>query len=287
MSLREKIVALEENYFKQKRPSKLRIGEVDGRIIYSDLPGCLFNQYDKETERIATLEEVIYLRVKSFEKLIENVPELEKVVAEIEKGCLSIEFEKLFDFVRTKALKELESDTYSIWKIRPTTCVQMVRAIDVDGIDKIFFYNGNPFDDKKDLSDAFLGELSDGGIKYGKEAIKKILDKTSNNCKMTYQDYIAAKGGNFTGVDWLEHPIFSKSIENEDLFEKYVYSMQVLNLFDFYQQGKHSGWRPGDMKPEYGRPISLGYSGDAFYPPNNSTLDHCMIILPKDTTVLE
>src|SRR3989344_3445794 len=171
--LKQKIIALEENYFKLKRPIKIKIKSINGRIIYSKFPMDLFYKYNKKTEKIATLEEVIHLRIKAFKSLMKNVPELKKVVSNIEKNHNSRNIEKLLNVARTKSIKELEKEIYSIWKIRPTTSVHMVRAIDVDGIDKIFFYNGNPFDNEEDMTKSFTGELSDGGIRYNQKAIRK------------------------------------------------------------------------------------------------------------------
>ena len=59
-------------------------------------------------------------------------------------------------------------------------------------------------------------------------------------------------------------------------------AMQVLNILDFYNPGLHSGWLPREMKGGFGRLLSLGYKGEAFYPVNASTLGHAALVVPKD-----
>jgi len=287
MTLREKINAF-DGYFEGRRPS-----DVDGgRIIYAKTPAELFTRYEPKKERIATPEEIVLMRIHAIQDLWTAVPELlhaaniiEGSIPEYEftEGLADIrinvlpdlsspEFQEMLSSARDKALRELDKDTYAIWKIRPTTSGHMVRAT----TDEIFFYNGNPFESEKELIAALSGELSDGGLEYGTNAIEKIM--TGSN-KMPNEEYLEEIGGNLTGTEFLDHKIVSKAIGNEDLFEKYVYCLQVMNLLDSYHQGLHSAWRPGEMKEGFGRLIALGYKGDTFYPPNNSTIDHAALVI--------
>ena len=260
-----------DKYF--TRPEKVKVGNITGRIIYSETSAGLFDKCTAE-ERLATFEEVMCARVKAFDELNKDLPGLERLVNSI---CDGQNPNNRYDILRN-VLERLQSDnpTYSVWKTRLTTSTHMARTKD-----KVFFYTGNPFDDERELIQSMTGELSDGGIKYSEQALMKIIKETPEDSTMSYEEYIKSKGGNFTGKDWLEHPIFSRACRDKGLLQKYVFAMQVLNLTDFYNQGWHSGWRPGEMKEGYGRPVSLGYKGEAFYPPNNSTLDHAALVLSK------
>jgi|GEM_PF-3431787 len=276
-----RINAIEENYFAQRRPTTVPVGDLEARVIYADTSAGLFGQYNHNKERIATLQEIVALRVEALGNLLHKVPEFDTVVATIEAGNIPDGFREWLMLGRANALYELDDPAYSVWKIRPTTACHMVRTNDTDSRDTVFFYTGEPFDAQTGKA-AFSGEMSDGGVRYDQEALQTIVRETPSTSKMAYRDYLAARGGNFTGSELLDHPIFSTAIGDKELAEKYVYALEVLNLLDFYQAGKHSAWRPGEMKRGYGRPISVGYKGEAFYPPNNGTLDHCAVVLPRN-----
>src|SRR5262249_51356549 len=121
---------------------------------------------------------------------------------------------------------------------------------------------------------------SDGGIHYDSDAIAEIVRGTPAGSRLSYASYVEARGGNFFGTSFAKHPVFATAVGDRDLFLRYVYALSVLNLTDFYNRRVHSGWRPGEMKPHYGRAVALGYKGEAFYPPNNSTLDHAGAVVP-------
>jgi len=62
---------------------------------------------------------------------------------------------------------------------------------------------------------------------------------------------------------------------------EYVAAMQIMSMMNMHSRGIHSGWCPGSMSSGYGRPIALGMAGEAFYPPNNDTVGHAAIVMPK------
>lgn len=246
------------------------------RFIHGNLPADLVRQ-KYNSERFISVPEVMALRVKAFEVLVDEVPELlEEIKLSVRQGKYTERFHKAA--ARARDIIETKEDIFNVWKVRLTTSSHMVRAYDKDGQDTIFFNHSNPFTSDDELANAMDGQLSDGGIKYTDSAIETLRKATPASSKITYQQYMDARGGNFSGRNFLNHPIFSTASGNNDLMKKYTTALQCLSLLSYYHNGKHSGWRPGEMKVGYGRPISLGAFGDAFYPPNNSTVDHSALL---------
>ena len=284
MKIPEKIAAMDK-YFQNNHPSKLSINQqsgdpVEGRFIYSERPSGLYGQFDPEAERIPNVEEIVKLRLAAMHDLSDAIPELNY----LEFGILNEEPENIknnIEIVRNQAANLIND----IWRVRLTTSTHMVRGNN-SGEDTVFFYSGSPYKSTDSASQAMDGQLSDGGIYYDESALTVVQNDTPLDSQISFDDYLAARGGNFSGKDFLNHPIFSHAIGNRDLMEQYVYALQVLNLVDFYHAGLHSGWRPGEMKPGYGRPVALGHKGEAFYPPNNSTVGHCALVIPKETEII-
>ncbi|MBU1111098.1 hypothetical protein KKB83_05805 [Patescibacteria group bacterium] len=282
MNKTEQIQAL-DSHFTTLRPSQLDISSPDGqrvqgRFIYSENPGGLYEQVDPETERIPNINEVIRLRLWGVDSLLKEIVELKTAIEKLIKGE---EVEQEIGQVRMRIAEALND----IWKVRLTTSTHMVRGNGEQGEDTVFFYSGSPFNSSEATSAAMEGQLSDGGIQYDNQALSIIRHDTPQASHLPFTDYLAARGGNFSGTDFLNHPIFSRAVGDRQLMEDYVWGLQIINLAGFYNPGLHSGWRPGEMKSGFGRPIALGYKGEAFYPPNNSTVDHCALAIPNDTEI--
>jgi len=276
MNKAELIKAL-DSHFQALRPSQLDIASPDGqrvqgRFIYAGRPSGLYEQYDSGKERIPNIQEVIRLRMWSIDSLLKDIVELKTAVDKLLRGE---EAAQEIRQVRTR----IDETLNDIWKVRLTTSTHMVRACNEQGEDTVFFYSGSPFESTKSTSDAMDGQLSDGGIQYDESAL------SPQSSRLPFTEYLVARGGNFSGADFLNHPIFSRAVGDRQLMEDYVWGLQMLNLAGFYNAGFHSGWRPGEMKSGFGRPIALGFKGDAFYPPNNSTLDHCALVIPKEIEI--
>jgi len=251
-------------------------GERCSRFIHGNSPGDLVRQIDY-SERLISVPEVIALRIKAFEVLLEKVPELlEEIKLSIQQGKYSERFYKAA--ARARDVIETNGDIFNVWRVRLTTSSHMVRVLDQNGQDTVFFNHTNPFKSYGELASAMDGQLSDGGIKYSDQAVERLRSSTPQTSRISYEQYMGARGGNFSGRDFLNHPIFSAACGDRSLMERYTAALQCLSLLSYYHNGKHSGWRPGEMKAGYGRPISLGAFGDAFYPPNNSTIDHFALL---------
>lgn len=266
------------------RPDKFKLAEIEGRIVYTRQPAAIYKQ-TRQDERLVTVPELMKLRYSVFELLRERFPEIDKIANRVYDS-------KNSDIAIVSALvleTILENpETFSIWQQRLTTSTTMVRTDDKRGNDAVFFYHGNPFETTEELIAAFQGELSDGGIKYSSAALERIVRETPElGSKIYYADYLESRGGNFNGYDLAEHLLLQTGCECDDqLLQKYILALTVLDfLTGWYNRGYMSAWRPGEMKKGYGRPIALGFKGDTFYPPNNSTVDHAALIVSKDTKI--
>lgn len=276
-----------DRHFLESRPAKLDITspttseQINGRFIYAKKPSGLYEQLNPEIERIPNIQETVQMRLWAIEELLKEIPELKTAIERLCKGENLKKVAQTISKIRTRLAAKINN----IWKVRLTTSSHMVRANDELDKDTVFFYNGSPFENAEATKDAMDGEISDGGVRYNPAAIQIIQRETPQSSRLPYSEYLAAPGGNFSGTDFLNHPVFSTAIGNRNLMEDYAWALNVLNLVDFYNPGFHSGWRPGEMKPGFGRPIALGYKGEAFYPPNNSTVDHCAVVIPRTTKI--
>ena len=250
------------------------------RIVYGDTPAAVFEQLNPSHERIALLPELAEARIHAFTALCEQCPELGELPELLGNGHFVPRYVALVCHVYRHITEHPE--TFGIWRVRLTTSSQMVRGNSETGKDTIFFCHCNPFENQLDLIQSLRGEISDGGVEFPADAIARVVASTPINQRLTYEQYIKAKGGNFWGSDFLNHPIFSTAFGDERLFEQYIYALQVLSHFSIYHNCIHSGWRPGEMKSGFGRAISLGLVGEAFYPPNNSTIGHAALVLPLE-----
>jgi hypothetical protein len=97
---------------------------------------------------------------------------------------------------------EQNPDVSVIWQTRLTTSTAIVRTVDLNGVDSVFFYDGIPFDTRDELIEAMCGALSDGGIKYSDNAINRIRSDQGARV-MTWEQYLEEKGGNFTSLRML------------------------------------------------------------------------------------
>lgn len=275
-------VARLDAHFSSRRPRTFELAafgqQIAGRYVYAHGASELYRQYDPSTERVATLREVVLMRLAAFEQLVAELPPIERHVDALVSDDASARLDP-------EARLAMVDRVHSLWRIRLTTSTHMVRAPDERGADTVFFFTGRAFKDEQTLQRAMEGELSDGGIRYDAHAIAAIVRGTPASSRLSYATYLGARGGNFTGADFATHPIFLTSVGDQDLFLRYVYALSVLNLTDFYNAGIHSGWRPGEMKAMHGRPVALGYKGEAFYPPNNSTVDHAAAIVPLELSL--
>ena len=251
-----------------------------GRIIHSDSQSELFQLFNPDSERIATLREIAEIRVSPFQMFIEKgTSKIKMLIADARSNRLS---EEKLDGARDETISSAKAfpEEYVAWNHRLTSSTSMVRAKGNDGKERVFFYNGNPFSSNSELASSLDGELSDGGIKFSRDAIKRIVEGAYS--KIQYSDYLASRGGNFNGMGWLHHPVFSAAFNDSKLMASYVLAMQLLSSEDTYNRGIHSGWLPREMKEGFGRFIALGYKGDAFYPVNSSTVGHAALVVPKD-----
>ena len=222
-----------------------------GRIYQVILPESLW-LFDNTKERMISLDELIKLRIEAL------------------AGWWFVFFRI---FMAVKIITRLDLirriSRFQIWRFRITTCTHMVHWRD-----RVYFYNHQ----RVELQ-TFCEQLSDGGIKYPEEFLHQMANSIC--LRLPYQQYLV-HGGNFTAQEFACHPVFSHACDKK-LWKKYVKVLDKLSrTFSFFHVGIHSGWVPQNILPGYGRAISLGYAGDAWYPPNNSTLGHATYLLPKD-----
>ncbi len=250
----------------------------NGRIIHAKTPQALFSQINHGREYLPTIPELMTIRLRAYERLKENVPELGVFESsEFDSNKLY----QLLPLVRREM--DRRPHTYSVWRCRLTGDSHIVRGPCENSHDTVFVVHGSPFLRGVDLVEAMSGQdISDGGFPYDSVALEVVRKQAGASSRISYDSYLKAKGGNFTGGDFASHPLFSLSSGSPQLMQRYVAVLQVLSFLNFYHCGIHSGWRPGEMRPGYGRPISLGVVGEAFYPPNNSTLGHSALVLQKE-----
>ena len=275
----KKPIEVLDSYYARGQPSEVRLGDFKGRVVYGRNPVDLFKAYNTKSERLATLREVAGARTRAYQHLLENVPSIRNLMHNM---LLYGTFDSsLVNKARNDLQKVIDENPliFNIWKARLTTSTSMVRAKNNDGNEYIFFCDANPFENSG-LTSALQGRMSDGGIEFDSSAFGQVVSESYS--RLPYQEYLDSRGGNFNGQDWLRHPVFRAAFDNPLLFANYVLAMQILNLTDFYNQGLHSGWLPREMKEGFGRFISLGYKGEAFYPVNASTTGHAALVVPKD-----
>ncbi len=278
MSFERRIQALDD-YYAAERPTEVHVGDHHGRIVNGDTPAELFSQIETGKERLPTMKELMKIRIDAVRELFVRVPLFQAV-----NQCIEADKSRPSAYYKTIAMVMQEMDAhkelYGVWMTRLTTGTHMVRAKNKEGESTVYFYDKNPFKDESSLIKAMKGELSDGGIEYDADAVRNLWE-TPAGSQLSWERYLEAKGGNFTGEGFLNHPIFSTAAGSRELMEEYTYSEHVLGHLGIYHKGLHSGWRPGEMKENFGRPISLGLIGEAFYPPNGSTVGHSALLLKK------
>lgn len=278
--LLRKPIEMLDRYYTRERPAEVEVSNFKGRIAYGKSPADLFQAYNPESERLATFREVAGARTMAYRHLLENVASIRNLLQEI---LVHDQIDSaLIKGARDDLLKLIDDNPliFNVWKTRLTTSTSMVRAKDRFGDEYVFFCDAGPFEDNSRLVSALHGRISDGGLEFDDFALDNILG--GSYAKVPYKEYLAAKGGNFNGQDWLSHPVFHAAFNNPLAMTNYVLAMQILDLAGFYHQGLHSGWVPGEMKEGFGRFISLGYKGEAFYPVNASTVGHAALVVPKD-----
>jgi len=267
------IIAIDE-LIDENRPSVVSIGNVNGRIIYASTSSELYRQIYANIERLPTFRELMELRYLSFSELIKDVPQL---IHYIELISTKENFQ--FNISEVKDAFQSNKQKYGIWQARLTSSTNMVWIGDKD-TGSLYFFDWFP-DSLNRIADAILsGDISDGGFKYTQDAIKKIISETPLNRKISWNEYTLFPGGNMSGERWLNHPVFSAAVDDRTTMINYVTALNILRSLQIIPQ-PNSGWCPREMKSGYGRPISLGFGADAFYPPNNTTLGHSALLLNK------
>lgn len=247
----------------------------NGRFVYARTPADLYAAIDPSRERLPTVPELMAIRINAFRLLSRELPQIAQV-----PRLVAGKSEDLYEVIAaSRYMIDQTPGKFGVWQVRLTCGSHMVRAEDEGGNDTVFFCHGNPFADGRRLSIAADGIQSDGGILYDEGALEKIRKYTPEDSRMPYADYIGARGGNFSGEGFFTNPVFLRSCGNKQLFLEYVYALQIMSCLNYYHRGMHSGWRPGEMQTGFGRPVSLGAVGEAFYPPNNSTLGHSALLL--------
>ncbi|MEK6942938.1 MAG: hypothetical protein AABX00_02650 [Nanoarchaeota archaeon] len=264
--------------FYSTAPCEVRLEGLESRIIKASNPSGLLDLFNPNAERIATLGEIATARVIALDYLFEMVPNLSDMFA-ISHIC---KLDSVIDIDQAMLGRILKAfvrypEIFGIWQERLTASTHMVRGID-DNQDKIFFADGNKFDRTIDYKKALEGELSDGGIRYGDETLSNMADKSYSSLSLA--SYLDAKGGKFNGSELFNHPIFKAALNDDALRSQYVLALQLLDFVSIHDAGRYALWRPGGMKPGFGRQISLGYKGETFYPPNNDTVGHAALVLP-------
>jgi len=258
-----------DELFLQMRPNQIKIDEFEGRIIYAQEPYELFVRFDPEQERMITAPELVRLRCRAFNYLNQSLFD-DVNMSRYEKAAKALE------------IFEHNSNILRIWQIRLTVQSHLVRTEDQKGNDKIFVYHGNPFENQSALIRALLGELSDGGFRYTEYALN-VICSCPGVFQYNYTHYLSAQGGNFSGKDFLTHLLFNSISNGAGQMNEYIFCLQMLDhLLGFYHRGIYSGWRPGNMKSNFGRLIALGLFGEAFYPPNNNTVGHAALVTPAN-----
>ncbi len=74
-----------------------------------------------------------------------------------------------------------------------------------------------------------------------------------------------------------DHPIVRALIPDDTLRREYMTCLEIFDHFSFYNKGKHALWKPGEMKKLFIRWMSLGFKGEAIYPPNLMTWLHDLV----------
>ncbi len=263
-------------------------GEVKGIYVHADTADQMYLAI-RPGEHVPTLKELMKLRTMAFFGELPDPP-WAHTGPDIENVFLSIgrmEFGKdWYSRLIPTALESFGKDDNGrgIWNTRLTSSTNMVRIRD-EGADEICFYDGFP-DSFESIAESIRnGRISDGAFRYGDETLHRVKAETPQGRRMPWEEYKSARGGQFSGVDWLKHPVFSAAVGDPGVMADYILAMSALRNANQVRR-PHSGWCPREMEHGYGRPIALGFGADAFYPPNNTTVGHSALVLPKKYTAV-
>lgn len=251
-----------------------------GSIVYATYPYELFGQVESG-ERLVTGPELINLRIKLFELLTDEEPRLEQAAKSILKMGKLQEHEmdvpgRIMNIVMSQAWR------YGPLLERITTDTHMIRMPDNEEKDSVFIYHGDPFASEEERMTAMKSEWSDGGMRYPASVIERIRNDATS-IPLPHELYLQSRGGMLNAEQFLNHPIVKAAASGNDheLMIRYVRVIQMLSAFNVRGQNHFCTWRPGEMKPGYARDYSFGFGGEEAYPPNNDTIEHRGLKVPK------
>lgn len=255
-----------DDIINHQRPINICVGDISGEIRYAKTADELYSQIGEFGDKVPTLKELMALRILSFQELVSNFP-----------GLLE---GKIEDYSAVRRAFIRDNLRFGIWKERLTSSTNMVR---IGEGERGYLYFVDFFPDScKDIARSIREKnISDGGLKYSQQAIDKIVSETKEGKKLSWQVYAENRGGNFSGTEWLDHPVFNSAVGDKRIMIDYVLALNTLRSLQFISQ-PNSGWCPREMKSGYGRPISLGFGADAFYPPNNTTTSHAVLLIKNE-----
>lgn len=260
----DRIKAL-DNMVNYQRPTHISLGSVCGEIKYAKNADELYLTVGKDVGYAPTIKELMALRIQSFNELLSEFPKLL--------------YNTLDEYDAIRKMFREDNSRFGIWKERLTSSTNMVRIGNPEA-GHLYFVDFLP-DSFEDISKSIRdGNISDGGFRYSQQAIDKIVSETGDERRLSWKDYADSKGGNFSGIEWLNHPVFNAAVGDKNIMLNYVLALSTFRSLQLISQ-PNSGWCPREMKSGYGRPISLGFGADAFYPPNNTTVSHAMLLIRK------
>lgn len=233
-----------------------------GTVIRGKTTPELFGKIEKE-KRLLTYRELICARIQAVIHLKSQFPEIQNF-QEVEN--LSQEFFELMAQIKWYIWKR--TSAFLVWMERFTTSTNLIRVSE----DEICFWDYQ-LPQTKDKN------LQDGGFSY-ESFLPQIKEEAY--ARISYEEYLQAKGGAFFSKEWRDHLVFKKACSNEGQQEKYVEALDILSSDSLYKPRHHSGWVQSGFPIGYGRPVALGFGEAAFYPPNNSTLDHAGIVVSNN-----
>lgn len=162
---------------------------------------------------------------------------------------------------------ELLSMIPPIWRYRLTTSTCQYRH------ENIMWY----FDAKYLPWDLYFNydDISDGWI-HALDS-REMLREAQMGESITMDEYLNSPGGGMCLSKLEQHKIFRAIIPNTRLRREYLTCLRILDHFSISDRGKHSLWRPGEIKSGYLRWIALGLKWEAIYPPNATTTGHRLV----------
>ncbi|PID70089.1 hypothetical protein CSB37_03710 [bacterium DOLZORAL124_38_8] len=223
----------------------------------------LFSNID-ESNRLLTYRELIKKRIESVGILLTEMPHLENIINQ-EKS------QEYFQVMAAmKHFMHANREKFLVWYDRYVTSTNVVM-----GEDEVYFVDKQL--EANEVAKAIKKGLKDGGFDYSQYMPEIIDNAYSTIDKETYLD---AKGGAFSVEDFCNHDVFRAAINNDEMNAKYRQALKIMSA-DSFSPHPVSGWVQAGFPTGFGRPVAGGLGEATFYPPNNSTLNHVGIIVPK------